>query len=564
MAYEAARYVTGRTLVSMFAPLVLLASPLFILESSKAEVYTLNSFLVMLLFYLCLRAIQEKNFSRDILLSSFVLGIGMGNHHSIGFFLPVIAAVFIIRFRELPKWVLLKSLLFFLAGLFVYLYLFLRTVSDTFLNFSAVFSFDRFLQVFLRTEYSTGSVKAVSTMAGGGSGWLNAVENLFSLLNTSIHPLAWALVVAGLASLIRDRKRFALVLVSLLVWVGLARIAVSGETLSYRTVSTTGVYFLPLVPLLGVVVTAGLSGLYQAVVSRSSLVARGATAALCLFMAFQAASAFQKSSLSDYSIAHTWIKDIAKVMKPKSVYMTFGDNPGFMSFYGFGVERLRDDVLVMDTVPNDPTFRLTLSPEWKFGIWYPDFYAEELTSMRFFHPFANTGRLYVSSGGLSKNLMKDFRTEPYVLVQRLAGPETGVWRAEGFKEAFGMVDYLPIVLGHRKDFMTRELNEDYAFAAWEYAKILRAERNEDTDYYYRLSYLLAGSVLKYTILKDYVRYVFDSRGGAQVQAFLAELKGTAEGEKGLETVEKLSQWYRETLEGEEPVTGDANLRGMRP
>ncbi|MBI5050254.1 MAG: DUF2723 domain-containing protein, partial [Nitrospirae bacterium] len=57
LAYDAVLYITKNYVISIFAPLIIFASPNFILESSKAEVYTLNTFLIMFIFYFGLRAV---------------------------------------------------------------------------------------------------------------------------------------------------------------------------------------------------------------------------------------------------------------------------------------------------------------------------------------------------------------------------------------------------------------------------------------------------------------------------------------------------------------------------
>ncbi len=547
LAYEAALYITKNYVVSIFASLIILASPNFILESSEAEVYTLNTFLIMLIFYLVLTAIREKDFFKRVLLSSFILGLGMGNHHTIGFMLIPILYVVIIRRKEVPFGTIALSTVLFIAGFSIYFYLYFRTFANAFMNYSEVYSFRDFLTVFLRTEYSGNTIIAIKGVSHYGTHWLYSIRNVGLILSKEIHPIIWLFVLMGIAGIGRDRRILGYILISVLIWLPLAKMTTGAKEPTYNDLFIISPYFLQLIPIFGVVAGAGLFTCYEKIKAHSPFTSKTVVIALILFQVVYVSISIQKSSLSDYLIAYNWIKDISKVLKPKSFYLAFGDNPAFLGFYGFGIERLRDDVLFMDAATGHDTFRLILSPQWKFGIWYPEFYKTQGTSVKYFYPIAKEGRLYASMmGSIPKNIREKFDTREYVLLSILLPKDNDFPFTERFKDDFNKIDYLPVVIGHKTDILAVEILKNYAITIWEYANLLADENAKDTDYFYRLAIFTANRGLKYKIIKDYVHFLTDKRGIQAAQKFISELKG-AVSDSGIKTkgeIESIEKWYK--------------------
>ena len=179
VASETVFYMTRNFIISLFTIPVLLASPDFILQSSQAKgVYTLNAFLIMLIFYFCLKALKEEYFFKRLLISFFLLGLGMGNHQTIGFMLIPLIFVVLARRKELPPGTVAISLILSIAGFSVYLYLYLRSLAGTFANYMHVYSLADFISVFLRVGYSANTFDVLRSAGHFGESWLYGIKNI--------------------------------------------------------------------------------------------------------------------------------------------------------------------------------------------------------------------------------------------------------------------------------------------------------------------------------------------------------------------------------------------------
>ena len=543
VTYRAAFYATKNHITSLFAPFLVLASSNFIFESSKAEVYILNAFFVTLIFYLCLRALTEKIFFREILLASFMLGIGMANHHTTGFMLFVIVCILFLRRSDLPAGTLVLSVLLFMAGLSLYFYLYARTLAGAFINYAPVYSFYDFLQVFSRYEYSGGTLAAAKGAVTYGIGWLYALKNYAIILSREIHPILWMFIFAGLSFTYKDRKKVLFMIVSLATWILLARMTLSAKELSVKDLTIVGQYFLQVIPILGVIGSIGLFAFHEKIKGHSTLISGVLVTGIILFQIVYISISVQKASLSNNYIASSWLKNIADVFRPKSFYMAFGDNPVFLSYYGFGVERLRDDVLVMDAYSGSMNFRLTLSPGWKYSVWYPDFYETKMTPVKYFYPIAEEGRLYASRmGSLPESISDKFDTRRYILGSILMSRDSALPFEERYKEDFQKIDYRQILLRYKEDLLMSDLLVDYYYGIWGYAKLLADENPKDAEYYYRLSLYLANRELKYEIFKDYLGFVAKQSPSA-ASDMIDELVKTAPDAEAKKKVNEIKTWF---------------------
>jgi hypothetical protein len=245
--------------------------------------------------------------------------------------------------------------------------------------------------------------------------------------------------------------------------------------------------------------------------------------------------AIQKASLTDYDIAYGWIKDMSKILPPRSFYLVFGDNPAFLSFYGFGVERLRDDVLCLDAATHLNNFRFTISPGWKFSVWYPELelYKEtKILPFDFLNNAAKAGKLYASGADSVPHLFKkEFDVRQYVLSAVVLSKGSDFPMEERFAEDFEKIDYLPVLMGKKTDILAAEVIKNYTFTIWMNAQYLASKNTKDADYFYRLAILLASKPLKYNILREYVYFIRQIQGADAAQKYLNELKdGTSDSE----------------------------------
>ncbi len=479
-------------------------------------------------------------------MAAFILGIGMGNHHTIGFMLIPVLYVFVVRRKDLPFGTVIFSILLFLAGFSVYWYLYFRTLAESSIVYSRADSFVDFLTVFFRAQYSAGTLDAVKEVSIHGSAWFYAVKNIWIIMSESIHPLTWFFILAGIIASMKDRKIFGYLFVSLVTWVLFAKMTVGGP-LTARDIDVISPYFLPLILILGVLSGMGLFICYEKIKAYSSLIPKVIVASMVLFQIVFVSIAIQKSSLSDYFIAYNWIKDISNVLKPKSFFLAFGDNPSFLSFYGFGVERLKDDALVLDASTGDNNFRTLLSPEWKFSIWYPEFYQTDRTPAKYFYPLARQGKFYASNqASVPLDIKRKFDIQGYVLTALLLPKGESFPLKERFEDDFKKINYLPVLTGNTTDVMAKEILRNYLLTIWQFADVLSSKNEKDADYYYRLSlFITRDKSAKVHILKDYLRFLKDKKGVEEARRFISRLEeaaADASQKKELADIEKTIVW----------------------
>jgi hypothetical protein len=438
----------------------------------------------------------------------------------------------------------------FIVGFSIYFFLYLRSAANTFINYSLVYSFRDFLNIFFRADYSGNTIQTIKGVSYHGISWLYSIKNIGTILSTEIHPLILLFVLVGLVSIFRDKKMFGYISSSILTWLLLGKMTIGHKDPTFGDFVTITPYFLQLIPILGVVASAGLYKSYEKIKLHSALIAKTVVMGLLIFQMVYVSIAIQKSSLSDYFIAYSWIKDVSKVLKLKSFYLAFGDNPGFLSFYGLGVERLRDDVLCLDATTGSNNFRLTIAPQWKFDKWYPEFYKTEAMSEKYFYPFAKEGRLYASMiGSIPKSIRDKFDTRWYVLLSILLHKDNDFPLKESFKDSFEKIDYLQsadIRMGET-DFLATEIIKHYTITFWEYANLFSDENKQDSDYFYRLAFTFSeNSRQRFNIIKDYIKFLAEKRGNEDAQKFILMLKN-AVSDADVETkkaVEHIEKWYK--------------------
>lgn len=135
--YFLARFFKDSPPAAFAAALFLYTSPSFWALSQVSEMYTLNALFAVLLL----------NFFNHLYFSSFLLGLGLGNHQTLILIAPALAYAFWRNRKEKG------AALFFLLGLSVYLYLPLRAFADPSLNWGDPTSFRNFFRLITRADY---------------------------------------------------------------------------------------------------------------------------------------------------------------------------------------------------------------------------------------------------------------------------------------------------------------------------------------------------------------------------------------------------------------------------
>jgi hypothetical protein len=127
---------------------IILFSYTFLINSINGEVYILNVLLIFLIFFL-----SEKEDVRFLYLNAFLLGIGMGVHHTIIFAGLYVCIKYIFEKRKISLSDIFISLFFFILGFSVYLYLPIRAVKEPLWNWGNPKSLTLFLNSFFRYDF---------------------------------------------------------------------------------------------------------------------------------------------------------------------------------------------------------------------------------------------------------------------------------------------------------------------------------------------------------------------------------------------------------------------------
>ncbi|MDP3733183.1 MAG: DUF2723 domain-containing protein, partial [Candidatus Daviesbacteria bacterium] len=151
--------LTKNALVSAISAFILAFSYLYWFYAEIAEVFALNNFFAILLFYLSISYRQTAKV-RYLYLFFLSLGLSLTNHQTIIFIFPSLLILIFINFIKLikkrPK-TLILCLISFLLGFSIYLYVPIASSHNPVINWDNVKDFPSFWRLLLRQDYGTFS-----------------------------------------------------------------------------------------------------------------------------------------------------------------------------------------------------------------------------------------------------------------------------------------------------------------------------------------------------------------------------------------------------------------------
>ncbi len=155
--------LTKSRVISLISSILLAFSYYFWLYSEVAEVFALNNFFVILLFYLALMYSLKKDI-KYLFLTSFFTGLSMTNHQTIIFIFPSLLILSLPNLlRDLRNYKnIIYCILLGLLGFSPYLYVFYAAAHNPPINWDHVKDINSFLHLFLRQDYGTLSIGQVS------------------------------------------------------------------------------------------------------------------------------------------------------------------------------------------------------------------------------------------------------------------------------------------------------------------------------------------------------------------------------------------------------------------
>lgn len=341
--------------VAFAVPLVWVWSRWAWTQSVITEVYALNS-LVAACGLLCV--LRWRNTNRDHLLValSFVLGLGMANHHIIAFSGVALGLWVVLTKPAVIRNVRLitTSVAAFLLGLLPYLYLPLRAAVKPAMNWGDPSTWSRFWDHVTRAQYGAlGPMKVVEP---------RSIERLFDQIAYTLAsicddltPLVTVLCSVALVwSAFRARRYFLLASLWLLATV-VCFVLLSNFGLDRTSRWAMRVFLIPAVAgvlpvvalfLQHITTERGRGGKAGGTLAR---VVRLARSILCLALPLiMLKSNWQRCDYSKYFLAHDHAENILRCVMPNAIIFPTGDHNTFPLTYLRLVEDRRQDVTIAD------------------------------------------------------------------------------------------------------------------------------------------------------------------------------------------------------------------------
>ena len=347
--------VSGEQLISVLGPaiaagLLFGSSRTLWAYANIAEVYTLNAFLIAVVFWLMfgwrrqsLNAQAEQTVSGDLRLyiAAVVFGLAIGVHHvTVALTLPALAFLvystegksFYLSRRFIYAWV------FAFAGLTVYIYLPIAASRSPLMNWGDPRTFERFWWHVTGWQYQSFFDLSFSRLTE----FFKLVSREFSHLWV---PLALGYILAGFVYLFRRDK----VMFWFLSLVGIAEIA---YCLSYEISEDKDAYYLPVFMALVIASSFGMRWFITAAQKfneQKALIQAAAGASLLIVPLVALSSNYAFNNRSRYYLAHDYVDNIFRSIEPRGMLLTGDWQTYAPTLYVRDIEDQRKDIIVLDT-----------------------------------------------------------------------------------------------------------------------------------------------------------------------------------------------------------------------
>lgn len=503
--------------------------PLAWSESVKAEVYTLNSVLMLVIFYLGIRFISENGDRRLLFLGSFILGIGMGNHHTIGFMIFPLMFLLALNKQNRVSTIFI-SVLFFMLGFSVYIFSYVRSLkyfSDGILfSYSDSSSFRRFLITFFREEYGS-SIPAIAGPASHPTSLLqgpyNAVRHLI------FENMGWLSVLAILSIVPLWKRRKSLLFYFLMALASygiiLSAMVYSFEEPVEKDLFLLSPYMLPLLYLVTINIGCGLWELLKPVKRRFLFTIKPFAVGMILlpFVLYLPVN-IKKNNLSNYYLVEDFAGNMLNALPPLSIVLASSDAAYFPLFYKNLIERKRDDVVVL--LSDKGGVLSQANPFWKYKTLFPDLPAGKLFS-KVDEAYVKRGRVFTPNVlSLSDKLKKYFTPHPYIMCYRLFPKGQSIDEKQKLKdlsEAFERFVYERTLKEKADDMFSTEVKMYYFTSLTHYVYLLKKQGLPYRDYYETSLELITPKGLVYYM--EFLKQVGDKE---EIESFIESIEPYAQ------------------------------------
>lgn len=421
LVYKIVLKITNDRYSSVFSAVLLAVTYSFWGQSVVIKFYTLNLFLITTMLYMVVKIITEGYDRRYQFLVSFLLGLTLSNHHT-GFMMTIpLFVISLFYIKDVLKNILL-SLVFLFTGFLVNLHLFIRGQKGFAIN--SVEDIDSFLLVFLRKTYEKGaSLEIARNIASGFDSYWYALKNSLIVLQNNFPIYVFPFFILGFWYVFKFSKRVGICLsVYFLVYsVLLAKIAFSGDVMSMDAwYMGAHQYFLPMLSGFAIFSGFGFFFVLQLLRKTSMNVLKVLVpVSIIIIVFFTVFERLIDQNFNDNYIPHTVTKTILTSLPVGSVYLTFGDNHTFQSWYFKYIAKYREDICAQDYFAPESTTLITrgCKPEkiYKDSILFGNFFKG------IFNEIAQKERMYSviylqNDNPLSSSLRNQYWVFTYMLL----------------------------------------------------------------------------------------------------------------------------------------------------
>jgi hypothetical protein len=325
-----------------------------------AEVYTLNTLLILIVFFLMLRwrrcimadraraghnAPPITAHDGFLYAAALVFGLALGVHHvTVALMLPALGII-VYRTERLgffaSKRLLYAALVSFVALFAVYTYLPLAASRAPIISWGTPRSLEEIWWHITGRQYQVFFAFTPMTL---GKQFLEFGRMALREFGWSWAPLTLALGVAGFASVFkRDRTTFWFL--AFMVGANLA------YALSYDIAEDKDAYYLPAFISIAIAAGFGLRWLIQLCLSKPSQTKRAYLAAVfpvLLASAIALAGNWPFNNRRHYFVAHDYVENLLSAIEPNGLLLTFDWQVASPMLYAQEVDQMRRDVKVID------------------------------------------------------------------------------------------------------------------------------------------------------------------------------------------------------------------------
>ncbi|MEW6212054.1 MAG: DUF2723 domain-containing protein [Acidobacteriota bacterium] len=313
-----------------------------------AEVYTLNTLMILAVFFFALRWRRkriesilngdQRNEDRLMMIAALCFGLALGVHHvTVGLMLPALAVLVYstegLAFFKSKR--LLRSSLFALTGLLIYAYLPLAASRERAMNWGDPDTMEKMWWHVTGRQYQEFISFSLETMAGQFKEFLLFAGREFGSFWL---PAALVLAAAGLVALFRSDR-------SALWFLALVILADLGYALNYDIAEDKDAYYLPV--FLALAFAAAFGALWFVRVVRASFT-KAAAAMLVVIPAIALVFNYSFNDRSRYHIAEDYVSNILSAVDEGGMVLTLDWQVYSPMFYFLEIEHRRPDVVAID------------------------------------------------------------------------------------------------------------------------------------------------------------------------------------------------------------------------